>query len=77
MKLAAIEIRLVYVGYFKLAAFRRLDVGGDIDDLLVVEVESGYSPARLGLRRLFFDAKRSHLIVEIDDAVPLRVGDMV
>ena len=49
VQLAALEIGAVDVGDLEFAAGRRLDVGGDVDDLLVVEIEPGDGPVRLGL----------------------------
>src|SRR4051794_29052216 len=52
---AALEIDAIDVGDFELATCRGLEIGGDVDDLRIVEVEPGYRPIRFGPSRLFLD----------------------
>ena len=42
---------------------------------MVIEVQPGYSVARLGLRGLFFEAKRATLSVHFDHTIALGVVD--
>ena len=41
LQLAALEIAVVDVGDLELAARRRLEAGGDVEDAVVVEIEAG------------------------------------
>ncbi len=54
-KFAAIKISAVDVGDFDLSAVRRLDRGGNVDDVVIVEVEASDRDVRLRLGRLFLD----------------------
>src|SRR5208282_2283370 len=76
VQLIAFEIHAVNVSDFEFAAFRRLETGGDFDDLAVVKVKSGNSVTRFRLRRLLFNAERLwrlSLRIELDDTVALGV----
>ena len=59
VQLAALEIGAVDVGDLEFAARRRLEAGGDVDHLLVVEIEPGHGPVRLRLLRLLLDRDRA------------------
>jgi hypothetical protein len=54
-KLAPVQIDAVEVGDLQLATGTRLEVPGDADDIVVVEVEAGDREVRLGLRGLLLD----------------------
>jgi hypothetical protein len=56
IQFAALEIHAVDVGDLQFAACRRLDRGGDVDDLVVVEVPPGDRVVGLRFQRLFLDA---------------------
>ena len=49
----------------------------DVDDPAVVEVQPGDGPVDLGLLRLLLDAEGLERLVELDDAVTLRVVHLV
>ncbi len=51
----------------------RLEVCGDVEHAVVVEIEPGHRPMRFRLFRLLHDANRFAGIVELDDAVALRI----
>ena len=53
VELARVEIVPVDVGDLQLAARRGLQVAGDVDHLVVVEIEAGDRVVRLRLRRAF------------------------
>ena len=77
VEFVAREVGFVDVGDLELTARRRLDLLRDIDDVLVVEVEARHG--EVGLRRgwLFLEAHGLALLVKLDDAVALRVADVV
>ena len=74
---AALEVRAVDVGDLELAARRRLQRRGDVEHLVVVEVQAGHRVRRLRLRRLLLEADRAAVGVELDDAVALGIADLV
>ena len=53
------------------------EVGGHVEHAVVVEVEPGDRVGRLRLRRLLLEADRAARLVELDDAVALRVAHAV
>jgi hypothetical protein len=73
------EVLAVDVGDFEFAAHAGLEVPGDVDDAVVVEVEAGDGVATLGHSGLFFEADGTAILVEFDDAVAFgvvhRVGE--
>mgnify|MGYP000172639273 CR=1 FL=1 len=79
VELVAREVSLIDVGDLELAARAGLEVFGDVDDAVVVEVEAGDGVAALGLDGLLFEADGAAVLVEFDDAVALgivhRVGE--
>jgi hypothetical protein len=56
---------------------RRAQGGRDVDDLVVVEVETGHRVGRARLRGLLLDADRAAGVVELDDSVALGIADAV
>ena len=52
-------------------------VGRDVDDLVVVEVQTGHRVRRLRRRRLLLEAHGAAVGVELDDAVALGVADLI
>ena len=77
VKLVAREVGLVDVGNLELTACRWLYRLRDIDDVLIVEIKTRHG--EVGLRRgwLFLEAHGLALLVKLDDAVALRVADVV
>ncbi len=71
------QVDAVDVGDFQLAARRGLQAGGDLDHLVVVEVEAGDGVVRLGLSAASPRSRRAAVGVEFDHAVALRVLDEV
>jgi len=55
LELAALEVLLVDGGDLDLVASARLNVLGDLDDIVVVEVEADHGEVRLRLGWLLFD----------------------
>ena len=51
--------------------------GGDLDHLVVIEIQAGDSEERLRLRRLLFEADRPAIRVELDHAVAFRISHLV
>ena len=77
VELVAREVGLVDVGDLELAARRGLDLLCDSDDVLVVEVKARHGEVRLRRGWLFLEAHGLAPLVELDDAVALRVADVV
>lgn len=71
------EVLLVDRSDLEFAAFARLNVLSDLDDVVVVEVQSDDGVVRLRVLGLLFDRERLHLVIELYYTVPLRVGDLV
>jgi hypothetical protein len=76
-QLAAHQIGAIDVGDLELAARRRHQAARDVDDAAVVEVDAGDRPVRARLLRLFLEAQRPPVRIELDDAVALRIGDVI
>ncbi len=74
---APLEVVEVDVGDLELAARRRLQARGNLDDVVVVEIQARDGVRRAGLRGLLFQADRAALVVELDDAVPPGVAHEV
>ncbi len=77
VELAQLEVALVDVGDLELAARRRLDVGRDVADLAVVEVQARDRVVALGHLGLFLDAEGAEVTVEFDHAIALGVVHMI
>ena len=67
----------VDVGNFQLAARRRLEVPGDLDDLVVEKIQSGHGERRFRVCRLLFEPDGTPLGVKLDDAVALGIADLI
>src|SRR4029077_20284456 len=67
----------VHVGNLQLPARRRFQRPRDIENLVVIKVESGDGQIRSGLRWLLFDRDRQALCIKLDNAVSLRMADSV
>ena len=77
IQVAALEVGIVDVGDLQLAAWRGLDRLGDLDHVVVIEVQTCHGVAGLRLGWLFLDGKRLAGLVEIDHAEALRILDPV
>ena len=77
VELVAREVGLVDVRDLELTTCRRLYRLGDVDDILVVEIEARHGEIRLRLGWLLLKAHGLALLVELDDAVALGVADIV
>src|ERR1035441_2014195 len=77
LQLTALKIPVIHVRDLQLAARRRRKTGGDIEHLVVIEIEPGHRVVRLRLSRLLLDAERAALGVELHDTVTLRVLDVI
>src|SRR5436190_12026594 len=71
------EIRLIDIGNLELASGRRLQSRGDVDDLVVVEIETGDDIGGFRPRGLFLEADRAAVPVELDDAVTFGIANLV
>ena len=77
VELVAREVGLVDVGDLELTARRWLYRLRDVDDVLVVEIETRHGEIRLRLGWLLLEAHSLAFLVELDDAVALGVADVV
>src|SRR5690606_32747150 len=74
---AGLEIETVEVGDLELAARRRFEAAGEVDGLPVVEIEAGDGVVRARPMRLFLEREGVARMVEVDDTVAFRVGDVM
>ena len=74
---AAVEVGAVDVGDLELAAGLGPQAVGDVDDVVVVEVEPGDGAVGPGLRALLLDGDQAAVAVGLADAVALGVLDRV
>lgn len=77
VQLAAAEVFLVDVGNFQFAPRGRLDVLGDVNHVVVVEVETGDRVVALRVGRLLLNRQGVHLVVKFDDPKALGIVDVV
>ena len=77
VELALFEVEAVEVGDFQFTARRGLEVAGEVDDLVVVEVEAGDGVVGFGLLRFLFEAEYLAAGVELGDAVALGVMHVI
>ena len=77
MQFARVEIRFVDVGDFILASCAWLEVVGNFNHIVVVEIQAGHGEVGLGLGGLFFDAQHLALRVKIHHTVSLGVADVI
>src|SRR5215211_6139532 len=73
----ALDVPVVDVGDLQLAPAGRLEVGDDVEDLLVVEVDAGDHVAGGRVVGLLQDADDPALVVELGDAEVAQVGRVV
>src|SRR5215470_9077013 len=64
-----LEINIVKIGDFELAACRGFEAGCDPDNRVIVEIKPGYGPMRVRQPRLLLDRDRLTVGVEIDSAI--------
>ena len=77
VELVLLEVDLVDGGDFQFTTSRGLDRFGDVDDLVVVEVETGDGITALRLSGLLFDGEGFAVGVEFDNAVTFGVSDVI
>ena len=77
VELVLLKIAFVDVGDFQLATVRRFDVGCNVADLLVVEIQTRDGVVAFGLGGLFFDAQGALVGVKVDHAIALGVVNVV
>ena len=75
--MATPEVLQVDVGDLVFAPGGWLQVAGDIEDLVVVEVEAGHRVVRLRPAGLLFQPNHGSLAIELDDAVAFGIGHVV
>src|SRR5665811_1319052 len=73
----ALQVDLVDSGDLELAAGAGRQVRGDLDDVVVVEVQPGDRVARFRLGRLLLDGEHGAILVELDHAVCRGLADVV
>ena len=77
-QIALLQISVVDVGDFKLAAGRRLYVRRNVENGIVVEIQAGDGPVGLGLGRFLLDRfRRAGRSIERDHAIALWVLDAI
>ncbi|MNF69814.1 hypothetical protein D3C84_517060 [compost metagenome] len=77
LQVSALKIGIVDVSDFQLAARRRFHRLGDLDHIVVVEVQAGNGITGFRRFRFFFDRKGTAIAVEINHAEALGVLDPV
>src|SRR5262249_11067379 len=77
MKFLAFEVAPIDVCDLKFAAGRGAQAGGDVEHIVVVEVEAGDRPVRQELRRLLDDVDGLFGAIELQHAVLTRLADEV
>ena len=77
VELVAREVGLVDVSNLEFTTGRWLYRLRDVDDVLIVEIETRHREIRLWLSWLFLEAHGLALLVELDDTVALGVADVV
>ncbi|AHX33527.1 hypothetical protein V428_16090 [Aeromonas hydrophila subsp. hydrophila AL09-71] len=73
MKLILFKIYLIDTRDLEFTSFGRLNLFSDINDLIVVEVESGYGKMRLWLCRFLFDRDHTLFFVKFDNTETFRI----
>ena len=73
-QVAVVQVGLVDTGKFQFATGRRLDRPGNIDGIIVVEVQPGDRVAALRTRGLFFD--RDGKPIASNSTIPRRSGSL-
>ncbi len=77
MRVFALEVRAIHVGNFQFATLRRLDALGNLDNIVIVEIQAGYRVVGLRLQRLLFDTQRAASRIKLDNAETFRIGDVI
>ena len=72
-----LKVSAVNVGDFVFAACAGLEVAGNGNHVVVVEVQAGHGPVRARLSRLFFNGQGLEVGVELHHAVIAGVGHLV
>ena len=77
VELLAFEVDTVHVSDFQFPPRRGLEIAGNVEHLVVVEIEAGDGIVRLGGRRLFFEADGLARLVEFDHPITLGIVHVV
>ncbi len=77
VELLAFQVDAVHISDFQLTPRRGLEIAGDVEHLVVVEIEAGDGIVRLGGRRLFFETDGLARWVEFDHPVTLGIVHVV
>ena len=76
-KIAALQIGAIDVSDLEFSPRRWLGCGGDLNDVIVVEIEASHCNIRLRFRGFLLDRERAPFAVEFDHAIALRGVDGV
>jgi len=71
------QVRAVHVGDLQLSSRGGLQLAGDVDHVVVVEVQPGHRVTASRLRRLLLQRDRAAIRVELDDAVRAGLGHVI
>ena len=74
---AGLQVGAVDVGDLVLTAGGGLEALGDLDDVVVIEVQAGHGVVGAGLGRLLLDGDGLEALIELDHAVGRGVGHLV
>ena len=77
LKLSGGEICLINGGYFQLAARRRANVGGDVNNAVGIEIQPDNRIVAARILRFFFDREAVAVFVELRNAVALGIVDPI
>lgn len=76
-QVAAFQVGLIDAGDFQLSPVAGFYLFGDVNYIVVVEVEAGYGVIGFRVGRLFFDGDGSVVVIKLHYAEALRVGYLV
>mmetsp|Transcript_13933 Transcript_13933/g.26024 ORF Transcript_13933/g.26024 Transcript_13933/m.26024 type:complete len:214 (+) Transcript_13933:860-1501(+) len=76
-ELAAPQVLGVHISDLQLTAGAGLDIGRDVADLLVIEIQAGDRVVALRRLGLFFDGQGALVGIELDHAIALGVGHVI
>ena len=77
VQLTPLHVDAVDVGDFKFSAGRGTQTRGDVDNLVVVEVEPRHGVGGFGADGFFLERQCLALAVDLDNSVPLRILDKI
>src|SRR5271157_5096338 len=76
-ELLALEINPIDIGDLEFTTGRRTHCSGDIEDLIIIEVQPGYRVVRFRASRFFLDRKNAAFDIELDNAIALGILDRI